>query len=262
MSPDAVTDNHTGRALFLDVDGTLLEIAQTPQDVRVSEDLKTLLCELSAQLDGALALVSGRSLQNLDALFAPYQFSAAGLHGLERRDALGCIHRPALDPHRLDAARAELQRFVVAHEGVLLEDKGYGLALHFRRAPHLAPEASDAAAAALAQLSSEFMLQSGKCVFEIRMRSHDKGTAIADFMREPPFRARIPVFLGDDLTDENGFAVVNSMEGVSVRVGPTGATLARHELRGVQDVLRWLREFPAYSPPHAVRAIDHQGRRR
>lgn len=244
MSPDAVIDNNARWALFLDVDGTLLEIAQTPQEVRVSEDLKRLLSELCAALDGALALVSGRTLENLDALFAPLRFCAAGLHGFERRDALGCVQQPAHAPQQLDGARARLQRFIAAHDGLLLEDKGHGLALHFRRAPYLAAEAADAASAALAQLGPAFVLQRGKCVFEIRPRSHDKGTAIAQFMRESPFRARTPVFLGDDLTDESGFAAVNALGGVSVRIAGAGATLARHQLDSVRDVLRCLRSFP------------------
>jgi trehalose 6-phosphate phosphatase len=249
VSPDAVIDNNAGWALFLDVDGTLLDIAQTPQDVRVSEDLKRLLSELCAKLDGALALVSGRRLADLDALFYPYRFCAAGLHGFERRDALGCIHRPVHDVRELDDARNRLQRFAAAHEGVLLEDKEHALAVHFRRAPHLAGDVADAVRAAMAHLHPAFMLQRGKCVFEIRPQSHDKGTAIAQFMREAPFAGRTPAFAGDDLTDENGFAVVNSMCGVSMRVAGSGVSLAANEFRAVRDVLHWLREIPQSMAP-------------
>jgi trehalose 6-phosphate phosphatase len=244
VSPNAVTDNNAGWALFLDVDGTLLEIAQTPQDVRVSEDLKRLLCELCAKLDGALALVSGRSLDDLDALFYPNRFCAAGLHGFERRDALGCVHRPPHDPAALDPARQFLRRFVEAHEALLLEDKGHALAMHYRRAPHLAADVAEQVANALARLDAGFRLQRGKCVFEIRPGSHDKGTAIAQFMRERPFSGRMSVFAGDDLTDENGFAAVNALRGVSVRVAGSGATLAQYEIGGVREVIQWLRGLP------------------
>jgi trehalose 6-phosphate phosphatase len=244
VSPNAVTENNAGWALFLDVDGTLLEIAQTPQDVRVSEDLKRLLCELCAKLDGAVALVSGRSLDDLDALFYPNRFCAAGLHGFERRDALGCIHRPVHDSAALDPARERLRPYVEAHEALLLEDKGHALAVHYRRAPHLAADVAEQVAGALAHLDRSFQLQRGKCVFEIRPRAHDKGTAIAQYMRERPFSGRTSAFAGDDLTDENGFAAVNAMHGVSVRVAGSGATLAQYELGGVRAVLQWLRGLP------------------
>jgi trehalose 6-phosphate phosphatase len=254
VSPNAVTDKDAGWALFLDVDGTLLEIAQTPQDVIVTEDLKHLLHELCARLDGALALVSGRSLADLDALFYPYRFCAAGLHGFERRDALGCVHRPAHSAHELDAVRGRLQRFVDQHEGLLLEDKVHALAVHFRRAPHLAGDVAEQVSAAIAQLFPAYTLQRGKCVFEVRPHAHDKGTAIMQFMRETPFAGRTPAFAGDDLTDENGFAVVNSMNGVSVRVSGSGATLAHFEMRTVREVLQWLRGIPDSVPPPQRRA--------
>jgi trehalose 6-phosphate phosphatase len=244
VSHAAVTDNKAGWALFLDVDGTLLDIAQTPQEVRVSEDLKRLLCEVCAKLDGALALVSGRGLADLDTLFSPHKFCAAGLHGFERRDAFGCLHRPPLEAVELDGARARLRRFVETRAGLLLEDKGHALAIHFRRAPHLAAEVANEVWSALVHLYPAFKMQRGKCVFEIQPQMYDKGTAVAQLMREKPFLGRTPVFVGDDLADENGFAVVNSMAGVSVRVAGSGATLAVNEFGAVRDVLEWLRGMP------------------
>lgn len=240
MSPDAVTHNKTGWALFLDVDGTLLEIAATPQEVRASDRLKRLLKELSGKLDGALALVSGRGLADLDALFAPHRFAAAGVHGVERRDAEGRLHYPDFEPTRLDAARERLRAFVRGREGLLLEDKGHGLAVHFRRAPQHAPLVLDEIATVLAALGPDFLLQRGKCVFEIRARGYNKGTAIAAFMREPPFRGRTPVFAGDDVTDEDAFGVVNELGGLSIRVGAAGATQAQRRMRSVADVHDWL----------------------
>jgi trehalose 6-phosphate phosphatase len=232
-------------ALFLDVDGTLLEIAETPRDVRVPSTLKPLLVSLSFRLDGALALVSGRTLNDLDHLFAPLRFCAAGMHGSERRDAAGRVFRPQLDPCCLNDAREHLQQFTSQHEGLLLEDKGHGLAVHFRGAPHLSWEVLTAVNLACQQAGSCFMVQAGKCVFEIRPAACSKGTAIRAFMQRPPFADRLPIYIGDDLTDEDGFAVVNEIGGISIRVGEGQGSLAQHSLPGVRHVLRWLESIPA-----------------
>jgi trehalose 6-phosphate phosphatase len=240
MSVNAVTWAQGDWALFLDVDGTLLEIAETPQSVHVPEKVKQLLVSISAHLDGAMALVSGRSLDDIDQLFEPLRPCASAMHGCELRDALGCVKRPALVRQRLDSARVTLAQFVRDHPGLLLEDKGFGLALHFRRVPHLSADVRDVMKVVRERLGSDFLLQGGKCVFELRPAGRSKGTSIAEFMQRPPFRGRTPVFLGDDLADEEGFAVVNAMNGVSVRVGEPGVTLARHRLHNVSEVIRWL----------------------
>lgn len=245
MSPDPIiSSNAADWALFLDVDGTLLEIAETPQDVRVTESLKGLLNTLVLRLNGALALISGRSLDDLDQLFAPLRFCAAGIHGCERREASGCIVRPPFDLHRLDDARTELSDLVQQHPGMILEDKGYGLALHFRRVPHLSAEAERRVNAICQRLGREFAIQAGKCVLEIRLADWTKGASIRAFMEQPPFRSRRPIYLGDDLTDEAGFGVVNELGGISIRVGDAHLTLAQHRLAGVSDVLRWLESIP------------------
>lgn len=240
VEPQPITHHNTGWALLLDVDGTLLEIAATPHDVYVSERLKQLLNQAHARLEGALALVSGRNLASLDALFAPARYCAAGLHGFERRDAAGRIHAPFIDAAGLAPARCALQAFVAAHEGLLLEDKGHGVAVHFRQAPHMSDATHRAATKILEELGSEFVLQQGKCVVELRPRACNKGTAVAAFMHEPPFRGRTPIYVGDDLTDEDAFAAVNELNGVSVRVGAPGATLARYRLADVAAVIDWL----------------------
>jgi trehalose 6-phosphate phosphatase len=245
MSSGTSIRNVGGWALFLDVDGTLLEIAETPQSVRVPRALKELLVSLSFRLDGALALVSGRSLNDLDHLFAPLRFCAAGVHGWERREASGCVIRPQLDPRRLDDARELLRQFVERSEGLLLEDKGHGLALHFRRAPHLSAEVGDKVKEVCQQLGSAFAVQAGKCVFEIRPAGCTKGTAIRAFMQQPPFLNRMPIYIGDDLTDEDAFAIVNEIAGISIKVGDERGTLAQHRLPGVRQVLRWLQSIPA-----------------
>lgn len=234
-----------GWALFLDVDGTLLEIAETPQSVRVPPALREVLVSLSFRLDGALALVSGRTLNDLDHLFAPLRFCAAGVHGWERREATGCVVRPQLDPCRLDCARDLLRRFAERQEGLMLEDKGHGLALHFRRAPHLSAMVREQVRAACRLIGSAFTIQAGKCVFEIRPAGHTKGTAIRAFMEQPPFLNRLPIYIGDDLTDEDAFAMVNEIGGISIKVGDDQRTLALHRLPGVRQVLRWLESIPA-----------------
>ena len=227
-------------ALFLDVDGTLIEIAATPHAVVVPEDLKTLLRNLSTRFDGALALISGRSIPTLDSLFSPLRLTAAGIHGCERRTADGRLVRPTIDARRFAATRDDLARWSALHPGSLLEDKGYALALHYRLAPALESAALDEARRALQQLGGTHELQRGKFVFELRPAGYSKGTAIEAFMREPPFHGRRPLFIGDDVTDEDGFAVVNALDGISIRVGDAATTSARHRLADVDAVRQWL----------------------
>ncbi len=230
-------------ALFLDVDGTLLEIAPTPNAVVVPDSLKELLASLSVRLDGALALVSGRSIVTLDRLFAPLRLAAAGIHGSERREASGCVVRPRVDLVRFAAAREALAAWTSRHPGTLLEDKGSALALHYRLAPNLEDEAHREAQLALERLGGTHELQRGKSVVELRPAGHSKGSAISAFLRDAPFLGRLPVFIGDDVTDEAGFAIVNKLGGMSIRVGPTAATAAAHRLDGVDEVIAWLQEF-------------------
>jgi trehalose 6-phosphate phosphatase len=244
MSPNAVTGAHGDWALFLDVDGTILEIAETPQSVRVPDSLKDLLVKVSLRLEGALALVSGRTLDELDRLFAPLNLCSSGVHGCERRDALGCVVRPPADvgDGDLASARQELARFVMRDPNLLLEDKRYSIALHFRRAPYLSADVYGEVRRVCERLGPRYTIQPGKCVFEIRPAAWTKGRAIADFMSEAPFKGRKPVFVGDDVSDEAGFAAVNALQGISIRVGQmSGAqTAASRGIRDVRHVHRWL----------------------
>ncbi|MDY6947268.1 MAG: trehalose-phosphatase [Pseudomonadota bacterium] len=248
MSESAPKD-HRGWALFLDVDGTLLEIAETPQGVNVPASLKQLLDEVRRRLDGALALVSGRSLANLDQLFTPLRLIASGVHGCERRTADGHVLRPEVDAVTLAQVRAQLADFVRGHEGLLLEDKHYAVAVHFRRAPEMQEAVYRIMNDVQLQLGPMFALQAGKSVLELRPGAWTKGSSITAFMQEAPFVGRTPVFIGDDVTDEDAFAVVNEMSGVSIRVGAPVATLARHRLGGVSEVLHWLQSVPPVLPP-------------
>jgi trehalose 6-phosphate phosphatase len=230
-------------ALFLDVDGTLLEIEREPGAVHVSEQLCRILEDLQVATGGALALVSGRSLEQLDQLFSPLCLNAAGLHGLERRNLGWRVERAAPDPAIFERAHKRLAAFVEATPGALLEDKGLTLALHYRNAPAAAGAAIALAKAAAAESDGALVLLRGKMVCELKPPGADKGRAIVAFMAEPPFAGRLPVFAGDDMTDEAGFAAINRMGGISIRIGdsdPTAATFAYDDVRAVQT---WLREL-------------------
>jgi trehalose 6-phosphate phosphatase len=205
--------------LFLDVDGTLIDIAPTPDAVRVAPGLPTLLMDACRALGGALALVSGRPIATLDRLLAPRRWAAAGLHGLERRDATGRLHGAA-DPHpRLGEVRDTLVAAVACVPGALLEDKGITLAVHYRAAPAREPQLRRAVYAAAAPLGAAFHVLDGDHVLEIKPAAANKADAIRAFLAEPPFAGRRPIFIGDDLTDLDGFAAVEQAGGHSVAVG-------------------------------------------
>lgn len=239
----------TGRlrrwALFLDVDGTLLALAPTPGGVTVLPDLPGLLADLSAGLDGALALVSGRPLAELDALFAPVRLPAAAVHGaFLRRGADGSVEAVPPDPG-LARLRAALEPLARRYSGVLLEDKAVGLAVHFRNAP----AAEAALRRELAALRNAFgpglRLLEGKKVIEIKPAGTDKGSAIRALMTAPPFAGRVPVFLGDDVTDRDGFRAVQEMGGLAVQVGDAADTPAGHHLADPAAVRAWLAQVRA-----------------
>jgi trehalose 6-phosphate phosphatase len=226
-------------ALFLDIDGTLLHIAETPQGVRVDPDLCGLMSRLFEASQGALALISGRTIAEIDRIFTPMRFPAGGQHGLERRDSTGGMHRDPLSHEELTLVRIRLAALQRDCPGLMMEDKGQTLAIHFRQAPEFAKVAEQAVYDALVHLGYGWTVQPGKMVFEIKPTGKDKGSTITEFMAEPPFRGRTPVFIGDDATDEYGFAVVNGLGGVSVKVGG-GATAARWQISNVEAVRSWL----------------------
>lgn len=224
--------------LFLDVDGTLIELAATPFDARADVGLKSLLRSASERLGGALALVSGRSIEYLDALFAPLRLPIAGLHGVERRAASGALHGSAVGASTLDAARATLAALVAAHPYTLLEDKGRTVAVHFRLAPDTASIIRRGVADVAATLGPAYHVQEGDMMLEIKPSGFSKGAAIGEFLREPPFAGRTPVFVGDDLTDLDGFEVVESHGGASIGVGPR--VNGRFHLADPRAVRAWL----------------------
>jgi len=231
-----------GWALFLDVDGTLLDIAEHPDRVDTHKIDCDLVEGLQRAAGGALALISGRSLAQLDAMFAPLTLPAAGQHGFERRDVQGRRHRHRFPVETLAPAKDRLREFAAGHAGLVLEDKGASVALHYRLAPALEQAALEAVRAASAPLGGAVQIQRGKMVFELKPAGADKGLAIEEFMREPPFAGRTPVFLGDDVTDEYGFRVVNRLDGHSIKVGP-GDTAARWHLPDPAAARAWLRQW-------------------
>jgi len=229
-------------ALFLDVDGTLLEIAPRPELVRVPHRLPALLMSLSEQRQGALALISGRPLAELDRLFQPWCGAAAGLHGVERRRADGRLDRilDSASGAALDQIRPQLAALALDASGLILEDKGATLALHYRAMPDREQELRAYAEALQRQAGTATRLIAGKMVIEFQSGNVNKGLAIAAFMAEPPFIGRRPVFVGDDTTDEDGFSEIGKRGGFAVRVGAACETQAHYALPSVAAVLAWL----------------------
>jgi trehalose 6-phosphate phosphatase len=226
-------------AFFLDIDGTLLEIEGHPDEVRIGRAELDLVSGLHRATGGALALVSGRPLAGIDVLFHPLKLPIAGQHGAERRDAQGRRHRHQFPVEALHRAAAPVRKFVARNEGLIFEDKGASVALHYRLAPELEPAAKEVIEQAVKQADGAIELQLGKMVYELKPAGVDKGKAIEQFMQEKPFVGRVPVFLGDDVTDEFGFRVVNRLGGHSIKVG-AGRTDARWRLNNPAAAKAWL----------------------
>ncbi|MGU3538394.1 trehalose-phosphatase [Methylobacterium sp. A54F] len=235
-------------ALFLDFDGTLVEIAPRPDAVRVEPGLVETLDRLRARLGGALAVVTGRPVGVIDAFLDPLRLDVAGLHGVERRTG-GVVSGGRAEDHpelrarvpRLEAAAAEL-------DAVLIEDKGASVAVHWRLASPADAERAEAAVKAVAaELAGGYRLQLGKAVGEIVPADATKAHAIRAFAEQPPYAGRRALFLGDDRTDEIAFASVNEDGGLSVRIGP-GETVARHRLADPAAVRALLRAWADGAP--------------
>jgi trehalose 6-phosphate phosphatase len=205
--------------LLLDIDGTLLDFADSPRLVAVDPELVDLLNRAAAATDGAVALVSGRSLAQIDELFAPTHWPAAGLHGLERRDAAGRVHRANLEASQIDEARHRFEQIAWRHPQVEVEDKGLAVALHFRRAPELGPELAAEVQEIVDALGGNYRVQPGSCVLEITPRGASKADAVEAFLEEPPFAGLQPLYAGDDLTDLAAFEAVERLGGWTIAVG-------------------------------------------
>ena len=231
-------------ALFLDVDGTLIEFAEDPEAVTLLPAVREAIGRISDRLEGAVALVSGRPLAQLDRLFAPLQLPAAGLHGHQVRSFQGQTHTTdtgADTSEWLHAVHQQAMRFAHGVPGVLVEDKGRSLALHWRGAPHAARDVQTFAERHI-RGNAHYRLQPGDHVVEFVPQGSDKGRAIRQLMQQLPFRGRIPVFLGDDLTDEFGFNAANTLHGWSVLVGEREPSEAIFALPRIHNVHAWLLE--------------------
>jgi trehalose 6-phosphate phosphatase len=227
-------------AVLLDIDGTLLDLAPTPREVWVPPGLANTLSRLHAKTSGALALVSGRSLNDIDLIFAPEQFPAVGGHGAEMRVSIDsesvAVHAPPMEKElkRRLAAIAKLS------PGILLEDKGYSLALHYRLAPHAEKAIYEAVSLIRADLpNAPIEVLPGKCVCEIKHSGFTKATGVRELMTHAPFRGRRPFFIGDDVTDESVFAIMPDFGGLAFSVGRRAQGVAGH-FDEPRDVRAWL----------------------
>lgn len=235
----------SGFALFLDIDGTLLDIAQTPEAIVVPPDLPGALKRLAHRLDGALALVTGRSIRTVDELFRFNATAVCGLHGAEWRAADGRI-RLAETTAAFEQARVRLRRQAAQLPGVVFEDKGAAIATHYRLAPEREAQLRALMAGIAGDVGDGWVLQEGKQVIELRPRGHDKGDALVAFMSDPPFLGRRPLAIGDDVTDEAMFSAANGMDGLSVRVGVDGKeSHAQARVPAPSDVRAWLARVSA-----------------
>lgn len=224
-------------ALFLDFDGTLVELADAPDAIAVPLGLRPLLDRLAARLEGRLAVLSGRAIDDLRRHLGPAAAVLSGSHGAELCYADGRTV-PVAAPAGLAEAREAVRRFAAGSDGLLVEDKPTGVALHYR----LAPERERAVADFLEGLAdrSGLAVQRGKMVAELRPAGADKGAALRRLMAEPPFAGARPVVVGDDLTDEHAFEAAAGLGGAGVLVGPSRPTAAKWRLGGVAEVARWL----------------------
>jgi len=234
-------------ALFLDLDGTLIDFAFDPSQVEVPPRLRGILGKLPEATNGAIAFVSGRTLADLDRLLGHGRFPIAAVHGLQRRDARGRLSATTAGERDLEHIEEIVEQIAAAHPYVFLEHKGVTIALHYRRCPHLEQELIEQVEAKLEEVSSSLRLMRGNMVLEIKPVSENKGTAIAAFMGEVPFTGRTPVFIGDDVTDEDGFRAVNELDGVSVKVD-SGSSCARYRLPNTAAVIDWLEDLVTRRP--------------
>ncbi|GGK10202.1 trehalose-phosphatase [Pseudomonas matsuisoli] len=243
-------------AFFFDVDGTLADIQPRPELVFIPGATHHALSRLQA-LGAAVAVVSGRPLVQLDTLLQPLTLPAAGVHGAERRSADGAEQALKLDDVMRVALEAELAAAVDRYPGLMVENKRIAFALHYRQAPELEADIR-ALVHALIERYPTLVVQPGKCVFELKPKGASKGEVIRTFLQEPPFAGKTPVFLGDDLTDEAGFEVVNALGGISIKVGE-GETCAHYRLDSVAHVGTWLDDLLAHAASISEDQIERGG---
>ena len=245
MSQSLLPQPSADWALFLDFDGSIVELAETPGAVHVDAALLTLLERLEISLGGAVAIVSGRPIAQLDSYLAPHRFPTAGLHGLERRHANGTLNRSSGPNHRLRDIVSHLRDFAADHPGVLVEDKEATVALHYRGAPQFGDACREIMHDLVGGCVDDLGILAGKMVYEVKPANADKGHALDAFMGETPVAGRTPVFCGDDITDEPAFVAANELGGLSIRVGANGATAAQWRVADVGALYAWLETIAA-----------------
>lgn len=243
-------------AFFFDFDGTLADLQPRPELVFIAGTLHAALAQLVGR--APVAVISGRPLVQLDELLQPLQLPSAGVHGSERRTAAGEYQQLQLDEELLAHIEHELRLACEPYPELLLESKGVAFALHYRQAPALESVALQLATDFVSLYPETLSLQPGKCVFELKPKGASKGEVIRAFMAEAPFAGRIPVFLGDDLTDEAGFEVVNALGGLSIKVGE-GATIASARLPSVDAVDAWLHALLEVRPVSELGTLQPGG---
>jgi trehalose 6-phosphate phosphatase len=225
-------------AFFLDFDGTLADFNEDPSAVFLPERERRSLGQLAEATGGAVAIISGRAIADIDRMLAPLKVPVAGVHGLERRNASGKTVHADVPEAPLAAARTRLQPFARLHPGLLVEEKPGSVALHFRRRPELEPQCLEIARG-IVEAHKQLQAVHGKMVIEFKAGRATKADAVAAFLKEKPFGERRPFFAGDDATDENVFARMAEWRGVSVKVGP-GATAAAYRAAGIDAFRGWL----------------------
>jgi trehalose 6-phosphate phosphatase len=253
--PHPLVPHLSETAVLLDIDGTLLELKPTPREVFVPEGLSATLNGLREKTSGAMALVSGRSLNDIDLIFAPDQFPAVGGHGAEMRlgssDEAVAVHAPPLDKE----LKRRLATIAKLSPGILLEDKGYSLALHYRLAPHAEKAIYEAVSLIRADLpNAPIEVLPGKCVCEIKHSGFTKASGVRELMTHEPFKGRRPLFIGDDITDETVFAIMPDFDGLAFSVGRRAQGVAGH-FDSPNDVRNFLAQLLlGQSVNHATKA--------
>ncbi len=238
--PSPPIDLLDGASLFLDFDGTLVDLIDRPDKVVVDDGLQDLLGRICAVLPGRVAIVSGRSVEQIDQFLgeSARSMAVAGSHGIERRSSNGAMTLP--DSPDFSQAIAAMRDFVARHPGTIIEQKRYGVALHYR----LAPDVEHKARLVVQDLAETlgFDVQAGKMMIDLKIAGGNKGQAVSAFLQEPSMRGTRPWFIGDDLTDEAGFATANALGGGGIVVGDLGETSAHYRLGDVAAVRAWLAE--------------------
>ena len=224
--------------VFLDLDGTLVEIEDRPDDVRIEEATLLFIERLREKVGRALALVSGRDIHVIDRLLYPLVLPVAGVHGLQRRDAAGRLHSPVIDQSIVETIAVQVEAAFLSEPGVVIERKTGSVAIHFRLRPDFEKRCI-ALARKIVRDRPDLHMIKGKMVCEIRLHGNDKGAVIATFLEERPFKGRAPIYAGDDATDEPAFVTVNARNGVSVKIGE-GSTVARFRAANILELRNWL----------------------